>query len=70
VVGKDPFAKAKLKLAETNVIVSSISIRLRFSSSCTRNGVPYICRADINNSAWATVPLAHPKKVHWSATKR
>ena len=70
VVGKDPFAKVKLKLDETNVIVSSITIRLRFSSSCTRNGVPYICRADINNSAWATVPLAHPKKVHWSATKR
>ena len=70
VVGKDPFTKAKLKLADTNVIVSSISIRLRFSSSCSRNGVPYVCHADINNSAWATVPLAHPKKVRWSATKR
>jgi hypothetical protein len=70
VVGKDPFAKAKPKLLETNVIVSSISIRLRFSSSCSSNGVPYVCHADINNSAWATVPLAHPKKVRWSATKR
>jgi hypothetical protein len=70
VVGKDPFAKAKLKLVENEVIVSSISIRLRFSSSCSRNGVPYLCHADISNSAWATVPLAHPTKVHWSATKR
>jgi hypothetical protein len=70
VVGKDPFAKAKLKLVEDDIIVSSISIRLRFSSSCTRNGVPYLCHADINNSAWATVPLASPKKVRWTATKR
>jgi hypothetical protein len=70
VVGKDPFAKAKLKLVEDDIIVSSISIRLRFSSSCSRNGVPYLCHADINNSAWATVPLASPKKVRWTATKR
>jgi hypothetical protein len=70
VVGKDPFAKAKLKLVENDAIVSSISIRLRFSSSCSRDGVPYLCHADINNSAWATVPLAHPTKVRWSATKR
>jgi hypothetical protein len=70
VVGKDPFAKAKLKLVEKEVVVSSISIRLRFSSSCSRNGVPYICHADINNTAWATVPLAKPKKVRWSAAKR
>jgi hypothetical protein len=70
VVGKNPFAKAKLKLVETEVVVSSISIRLRFSSSCSRNGVPYVCHADINNSAWATVPLASPKKVRWTATKR
>jgi hypothetical protein len=70
VVGSDPFAKAKVRLVDTDAIVSSISIRLHFSSSCTRGGVPYSCSANINNVAWATVPLAHPSKVTWSATRR
>jgi hypothetical protein len=70
VVGNDPFDKAKVRLADDDAIVSSIRVRIRFSSSCTRNGVPYLCSADIDNNAWATVPLADPSKVRWSATKR
>ena len=70
VIGGDPFAEAKTRLEGGDVVVSSISVRVRFNSSCYRKGAPYLCSASINNVAEATVPLAHPGKVGWYAVKR